>query len=142
RNYRLPTEAEWEYACRAGKSESYRWVRQRAAGDRSGEAAGISPPLPLAPVGSYPPNPLGLYDLRGNAWEWTADWFDRDYYARSPVNEPQGPAIGDLKVVRGGDWRFVGENCHIDYPLLPPWKASPVVGFRVVCVIAGPPPRG
>jgi formylglycine-generating enzyme required for sulfatase activity len=71
--------------------------------------------------------------MRGNVWEWTADWFDRDYYARSPVNDPQGPARGFIKVVRGGDWRFAGEACHIDYAVLPPWKASPVVGFRVVC---------
>jgi prepilin-type processing-associated H-X9-DG protein len=131
--YRLPTEAEWEYACRSGKSEPYRWQPSRRPNDQSGETAGIPPSLPIKPVGSYAPNDLGLFDMRGNVWEWTADWFDRDYYARSPVDDPQGPARGFTKVVRGGDWRFVGEICHIDYAVLPPWKPSPVVGFRVVC---------
>jgi formylglycine-generating enzyme required for sulfatase activity len=135
RHYRLPTEAEWEYACRAGRDEPYEWSQYRSADDESGDAAGITPPLPLAPVGSYPPNAFGLHDMRGNAWEWTADWFDRDYYLRSPRDDPRGPSSGYLKVVRGGDWRFVGELCHIDYPMLPPWKANPAVGFRVVCEI-------
>ena len=139
RTYRLPTEAEWEYACRAGKSQPYDWNSQRKANDVSGEAAGIIPALPIAKVGSYPPNEFGLYDMRGNAWEWTADWFDRDYYSRSPQNDPQGPAAGFLKVVRGGDWRFIGEGCLIDYPIMPPWKTNPVVGFRVVCDLVVPP---
>lgn len=130
--YRLPTEAEWEYACRDGKSEPYRWL-PRPPGDRSGEAAGIRPALPITPVGSYPPNQFGLYDMRGNVWEWTADWFDRDYYARSPVEDPRGPARGYFKVLRGSDWRFIGEICRIDAAIPPPWKSNPVVGFRVVC---------
>lgn len=135
RRYRLPTEAEWEYCCRSGSERPYRWTPRRGTDDDSGDAAGILPPLPLQPVGSYRPNPFGLYDMRGNAWEWTADWFARDYYARSPNVNPQGPEHGFLKVVRGSDWRFVGEICHIDYPMLPPWKGSPVVGFRLVCEI-------
>lgn len=131
--YRLPTEAEWEYACRNGKSEPYRWQTQRRPDDQSGEAAGILPALPLKPVGSYPPNEFGVFDMRGSVWEWTADWFDRDYYARSPVDDPQGPERGQIKVVRGGSWRFIGENCRIDYAMLPPWKGNPMLGFRVVC---------
>ncbi len=131
--YRLPSEAEWEYACREGKSEPYNWKRKRLQDDVSGETAGISPPLMLTAVGSYPPNDIGLFDMRGNAWEWTADWFDRDYYTRSPIEDPRGPAHGYLKVVRGGDWRFIGEMCHIDYPIMPPWKGSPFVGFRIIC---------
>ena len=135
RSYRLPTEAEWEYACRVGKSEPYHWRSARPAGDDSGENAGISPPLPVTPVGSYRANPFGLYDMRGNVWEWTADWFDRSYYSRSPVNDPQGPAEGFIKVVRGSDWIFIGETCRINYPMMPPWKSSPYVGFRVVCEV-------
>ena len=133
RRYRLPTEAEWEYACRAGKSEPYRWALHRPAGDQSGEAAGIEPPLPVVKVGSYPANEFGLHDMRGNVWEWCADWFDRGYYSRSTPTDPQGPAAGYLKVVRGGDWIFVGEVCRINYPIMSPWQRSPFVGFRVVC---------
>ena len=133
RRYRLPTEAEWEYACRGGSSQPYEWRRRRRADDRRGEAAGILPPLPVKPVGSYPQNRFGLYDMRGNVWEWCADWFDRDYYSRSPNTDPQGPSGGFLKVIRGGDWTFVGRGCKLSYPMTPPWKSSRYVGFRVVC---------
>jgi prepilin-type processing-associated H-X9-DG protein len=142
RRYRLPTEAEWERACRAGSEEPYRWLSPRSKGDVSGEAAGTLPPLPITPVGSYPANPFRLYDMRGNVWEWTADWFDRDYYIRSPSDDPRGPDHGYIKVVRGGDWRFIGEPCRIDYPMMPPWKSNPYVGFRVVCEITDPPTSG
>lgn len=133
RRYRLPTEAEWEYACRSGKSEPFHWQRHRDNDDKSGHAVGSFPELPLTTVGSYPPNEFGLHDMRGNAWEWTADWYDRDYYERSPLENPQGPPMGYIKVVRGADWRFTGEPCRHDYPMQPPWKANPVVGFRIVC---------
>ncbi|SFI65222.1 SUMF1/EgtB/PvdO family nonheme iron enzyme [Planctomicrobium piriforme] len=136
RSYRLPTEAQWERACRAGGSESYVWRSTRLPTDSSGEAAGINPPLPLTPVGAYDPNTYGLHDMRGNAWEWSADWFDRDYYVRGARNDPAGPAHGYLKVVRGGDWRFVGEVCHIDYPMMADWIRNQFVGFRVVCEIS------
>ncbi|MCA9055990.1 MAG: SUMF1/EgtB/PvdO family nonheme iron enzyme, partial [Planctomycetaceae bacterium] len=133
RRYRLPSEAEWEFACRDRTSQPYDWHGRRGSDDASGEAAGIEPALPLAEVASYPPNALGLYDMRGNAWEWTADWFDRDYYTRSRIDDPRGPVHGYLKVVRGSDWRFVGETCRHDYVMMPPWLGNPHVGFRVVC---------
>ncbi len=133
RRYRLPTEAEWEYACRAGSRQPYSFQRQRSENDQSGAAAGIQPPLPVTKVGMYPANEFGLYDMRGNVWEWCSDWFDRDYYKRSPEVDPQGPANGYIKLIRGGDWTFIGESCKINYPMLPPWKSSPFVGFRIVC---------
>ena len=133
RSYRLPTEAEWEYACRSGKSQPYQWHFVRPVGDDSGENSGIEPSLPITRVGSYRANAFDLYDMRGNIWEWTADWFDRSYYSRSPAKDPQGPVDGFIKVVRGGDWTFVGEICRINFPMMSPWKSSPYVGFRVVC---------
>lgn len=133
RVYRLPTEAEWEYCCRSGHSSPYAWHGVRQPGDDSGEAAGIQPVLSLRPVGTFRPNEFGLFDMRGNAWEWCSDWFDRDYYARSTTVDPQGPTHGFLKVVRGGDWRFIGEPCRHDYAMLSPWLRNQVVGFRVVC---------
>jgi prepilin-type processing-associated H-X9-DG protein len=137
RQYRLPTEAEWEYACRAGSTTRHQWRSTRRDGDATGEAAGILPPLPVTAVGSYAPNAFGLYDMRGNVWEWCADWFDRDYYTRSPRFDPTGPNCGYFRVVRGGDWVFVGEGCKINYAPLQPWKSSPVVGFRIVCEVTG-----
>ncbi len=138
RQYRLPTEAEWEFACRGGSEQPYAIAERRANNDQSGEAAGIQPALPVGRVGRYPANPYGLKDMRGNVWEWCSDWFDRDYYARSPGIDPQGPATGYLKVLRGSDWIFVGERCLINYPIMPPWKSSPFVGFRVVCNVIKP----
>lgn len=135
RSYRLPTEAEWEYACRSGKSVPYSWSESRLPDDESGEAAGIEPPLPLTQVGTYSANSFGLFDMRGNAWEWTSDWYQRDYYSHSSEVNPTGPTTGIFKVIRGSDWRFVGEKCFIDYPTMPPWKTNPIVGFRVVCEI-------
>jgi sulfatase modifying factor 1 len=118
RRYRLPTEAEWEYACRAGQQGGEpapsalqgkanvfdrdaavywsRWASQAFA-FRDGHAF-------TAPVGSFAANAFGLHDMVGNVWEWTADWHGDDYYARSPVDDPQGPAEGEVKVRRGGSW--------------------------------------
>lgn len=131
RRYRLPSEAEWEFACRAGEPPR---ILPDSELQTHGEAAGRHPPLPLRPVGSYLPNAWGLFDMRGNAWEWTNDWYQRDYYVHSPAKNPTGPPRGEFKVVRGGNWRFVGEDCLIDSNPLPPWKGNPVVGFRVVFV--------
>lgn len=134
RTYRLPTEAEWEFACRERLSRQYRFDREKAV--VTGEGSGIfekKDALPIRPVRSFPPNSLGLYDMRGNVWEWCADWFSPSYYENSPKIDPQGPDWGMLKVVRGSDWVFVGPVCNYPRDPLEPWRRSQFVGFRVVC---------
>jgi formylglycine-generating enzyme required for sulfatase activity len=94
---RLPTEAEWEYAARAGNAnELYGELGKIAVYDRRGFGTAI--------VRSKWPNAWGLYDMLGNVWEWTNDWYDGDYYKTSPKADPPGPGEGTLKVVRGASW--------------------------------------
>jgi prepilin-type processing-associated H-X9-DG protein len=138
RRYRLPTEAEWEYVCRSGSSAPHPFVAGWEATESLDELAGkdkhpTKEPLVPRPVGSYPPNAFGVCDMRGNIFEWTGDWFDRTYYAHSPLNDPQGPSSGFVKVVRGWDWTFIGPQCK-DYQFMtPPWMRNRYIGFRVVC---------
>jgi formylglycine-generating enzyme required for sulfatase activity len=118
--YRLPTEAEWEYACRAETNTRYycgddpeRLLQQANVLDAKERSVfphvqEIVLPKDLQaltrPVGSYRPNPWGLYDMHGNVWEWCSDWHGEDYYAQSPVDDPQGPLGGTQRVRRGGGW--------------------------------------
>jgi formylglycine-generating enzyme required for sulfatase activity len=138
RRYRLPTEAEWEYVCRSGSSQPHRFNPDWDATASFDEIAGkdmhpTKEPLLPRPIGSSAPNDFGVRDMRGNVFEWTADWFDRTYYAHSPTDDPQGPATGFLKVVRGWDWIFIGPQCKDNQFMTPPWKKSQYIGFRVVC---------
>ncbi len=101
KNYRLPTEAEWEYAARSGgKKEKY------SGGNRASTLAWYSDNSggKTHPVGLKAPNGLGIYDMSGNVWQWVSDWYDPKYYSRSPRENPQGPASGTLHVIRGGAW--------------------------------------
>jgi formylglycine-generating enzyme required for sulfatase activity len=136
RSYRLPTEAEWEYACRGGRSEARPFDQSWDPDDKSGITAGKewteSEQVPT-PVGSFPPNEFGLHDMCGNVHEWCNDWFGKNYYAESPRNDPQGPAHGYLKVIRGWYWIFTGPDCVTNITA-EPWRKSAFVGFRVVCV--------
>ena len=95
----MPTEAQWEYACRAGTTTAYSWgdniTPQLANYNESGFKKTVE-------VGSYAANPWGFFDMHGNVWEWTADW--RGAYPRNSVIDPRGPNDGSYRVYRGGSW--------------------------------------
>jgi formylglycine-generating enzyme required for sulfatase activity len=112
--YRLPTEADWEYAARAGTSTAY-WFG--SDGFQLGRHAwftenGTRGPHP---VGQKEPNPWGLYDLYGNVWEWCHDHYQEDYYQESPEENPRGPRSGKTRVVRGGCWNSRPDMCRSSY---------------------------
>ncbi|HOX37719.1 MAG TPA: formylglycine-generating enzyme family protein [Candidatus Brocadiia bacterium] len=112
--YRLPTEAEWEYAARAGSKtpfsfgesdaplKMFAWFKDNAGGKPH-------------PVAQRKPNPWGLYDMHGNLWEWCNDFYGVDYYAGSPKNDPRGPENGEKKVLRGGCWNSNPDACRSAY---------------------------
>jgi formylglycine-generating enzyme required for sulfatase activity len=102
--YRLPTEAEWEYACRAGTTGDYSFGNEaRQLGDFGWLADNAG--KKTHPVGQKKPNPWGLFDMHGNVAEWCQDVFDREYYKSSPESNPHGPADGKEYVLRGGSWK-------------------------------------
>jgi formylglycine-generating enzyme required for sulfatase activity len=119
--YRLPTEAAWEHACRAGTTTHFHsgddketLVKVANIADAKGKLQfpdwddfaifGRDGYTFTAPVGSFQPNAWGLHDMHGNVWEWCNDWHGEDYYKKSPRDDPQGPADGELRVRRGGAW--------------------------------------
>lgn len=104
RRYRLPTEAEWEYAARAGTATAYSFGDDAGQLDRHAWHGADFATGSMHPVGRKLPNPWGLYDVHGNVWEWVQDWYDAGYYARSPAADPAGPESGSGRVVRGGSW--------------------------------------
>jgi formylglycine-generating enzyme required for sulfatase activity len=104
RKLRLPTEAEWEYACRAGTTTAYN-TGDTLPGDQANFAANES-----KDVGSSSPNSWGLYDMHGNVWEWCSDWYGG--YPTSSVTDPQGPENGSFRVVRGGGWNNSATYCR------------------------------
>jgi formylglycine-generating enzyme required for sulfatase activity len=101
KNYKLPTEAEWEYAAKSGgKSEKYSGGNDIDSVAWYDKNSGSK----THPVGTKQPNGLGLYDMSGNVWEWVNDWYDKDYYKNSPKDNPKGPGSGTNRVLRGGSW--------------------------------------
>ena len=120
KTYRLPTEAEWEYACRAGTTTRYSSGDDPETLAKVGNVADATAKAKFpdwkwtikasdgyvftAPAGKFKPNAFGLYDMHGNAWQWCADWYGAEYYAKSPADDPTGPDSGDDRVLRGGSW--------------------------------------
>lgn len=146
RYYRLPTEAEWEYACRAGTTTTFNTGGTLDLHQARYATKRRSSPKPTAPVGSYPPNAWGLFDMHGNVWEWTSDWFSADYFRESPVDDPQGPATGTHHTLRGGSASVEAHECRsairgeaaaVDGPETDTGNRYPLYGdfgLRVVCL--------
>lgn len=128
--YRLPTEAEWEYACRAGTTGDY-------AGDLSSMAWYGNSGDQAHPVGTKRPNSFGLYDMHGNVYEWVQDWYGENYSGSSSRTDPQGPRSGKYKVLRGGVWGFKAQSARSASRMpLEPGELDAYYGhgFRIVAV--------
>ena len=134
---RLPTEAEWEYACR-GRLVSKRypwgdnWDAARDYANYSGTGGKDKWDL-CSPVGSFKPNGYSLYDMVGNIWEWCADWYDKDYYESSPASNPTGPNTGEIRVLRGGSWNNYKKTLRLTHRSYhAPSVRYSLSGFRTV----------
>lgn len=138
KNFRLPTEAEWEYAARGGQKDEYtctytsltptinstgtyyKYAGSNTVDDvawySDNSYSTIHPVGPKShPVGSKTPNALGLYDMSGNVLEWCSDWYGSSYYSNSIQENPQGPETGSYRVVRGGSWHYNAQNCRVSF---------------------------
>lgn len=124
RNYRLPTEAEWEYAARGGGKAVLFGNGKNTADPKEINFDGDWNPTTYSikgldrgktvPVGSLnSPNALGLHDMSGNVWEWCSDWYGSDYYQNSPAKDPTGPSSGSSRVLRGGSWGGAPQGCRV-----------------------------
>jgi formylglycine-generating enzyme required for sulfatase activity len=107
--YKLPTEAQWEYACRAGTKTAYAFGNSLTEKDANFDENVDE----TTDVGKYPANPWGFYDMHGNVWEWTADWYEK--FTSRAVSDPVGPADGSNRVLRGGSWGITASDARSAY---------------------------
>ena len=131
--YRLPTEAEWEYACRSGTTTAFSVGKEISSCDANyGEDSDIEYPVE---VGNYNPNAFGLYDMHGNVWEWCEDWdvgIGEDAYSAGAVTDPKGPATGNMRVLRGGSFNYYGSGARSSFrSCYSPTSQTTVYGFRL-----------
>jgi formylglycine-generating enzyme required for sulfatase activity len=138
RVYRLPTEAEWEHACRAGSTTSYTFGEDR---QELGEYAWLSSNAGSRthPVVEKKPNAWGLYDMHGNVWEWCSDWYGP--YPDVPTTDPVGPSTGSFRVYRGGSWFGGAAFCRsaFRFRFFPSSRDNDGLGFRVALSSSGIP---
>jgi formylglycine-generating enzyme required for sulfatase activity len=152
--YRLPREAEWEYACRAGTTTAF-WngddveavVAVGNLADSSAQAKWKNYQsftyqkrsdgfVFTAPVGSYPANPFGLYDMHGNVYEWCQDWYDAEYYSSSPMDDPANVRKAEYRVLRGGSWYGSARRSRSAYrDWDTPAYRNGNCGLRVLCLL-------
>jgi formylglycine-generating enzyme required for sulfatase activity len=126
--YALPTEAEWEYACRAGTKDDYAGSSLDTLGWYNKNSGNQT-----HPVGQKQANAFGLHDTHGNVWEWCADWYDGNFYKRSRATNPTGPESGQYRVLRGGSWFFNADYCRSAFRYgNTPTERNNYNGFRIV----------
>jgi formylglycine-generating enzyme required for sulfatase activity len=134
--YHLPSEAQWEFACRAGTTTTW-YSTDDEASLKEYAWFGLNVDDKTHPVGQKWPNAWGQYDMHGNVWEWCRDWWSDRYYATSPMGDPPGASSGSLRVIRGGGWNYPAAVCRAAYrDRYEPSRRSQLLGFRLARVVS------